>query len=449
MKKLLDIHMEKALFLCIKLRTNIDPPYNTGGDFVYPDDFTDNIENYKKITGQVDDEGNKLSTNSEANGRYHTDWLNMMYPRLRLARNLLSDDGVIFISIDDIEVRNLRIMCDEVFGEDNFISNAIWEKKFSPQNDAKWLSDNHDHILIYARNKDIWHPHKLQRNEANNARFSNPDNDPRGVWASSDMTVKTYSADYDYPITTPSGKEIMPTQGRCWSMPKGKFADLIADNRVWFGQNGGNVPRYKTFLSEIEDEGIVPMTIWKYTDVGHNQEARQECKDLFGGFGLFDSPKPVRLLKFMLALGSDKDCLVIDFFSGAATTSHAVMQMNADDNGNRKFIMVQLPEPTAEKSEAYKAGYKNICEIGKERIRRAGEKIKEEAGLLAQNLDIGFKVFKLDSSNLRKWNPASAYEKQEDGKPNSVQKSLKLYCKKAFQIIWTAELKWMSSMKSC
>ena len=385
----------------------IDPPYNTGKDFVYKDNFKDNIKNYLEQTGQVDAEGNKLSTNSDTSGRYHSDWLNMMYPRLKLARNLLKDDGVIFISIDDNEVANLRKICDEIFGEDNFVSDIIWEKKFSPQNDAKWFSDNHDFILVYAKSKDNWKLNKLPRSEASNKRFANPDNDPRGVWASSDMTVKTYNEKYDYPVVTPSGKKIFPTKGRCWSVSQEKFEELRRDNRVWFGKNGNNVPRYKTFLSELT-EGIVPLTIWKYEEVGHNQEARQETKSLFGT-GLFDNPKPIKLIKKMLQLSTESESVILDFFSGSATTAHAVMKLNAEDGGNRRYILVQLPEPTDEKSEAYKAGYKNICEIGKERIRRAGEKMVEEnadkEGI--ENLDIGFKVFKLDSSNIKAWDPES------------------------------------------
>ncbi|KUK53698.1 MAG: Site-specific DNA-methyltransferase (Adenine-specific) [Desulfotomaculum sp. 46_296] len=366
----------------------IDPPYNTGNDFVYRDNFTRDKNEYDEEAGVFDEDGDRLFRNTERNGRFHSDWCSMMYPRLVLARNLLRDDGVIFISIDDGEVGNLREVCNEVFGEANFVCNAIWEKKFSPQNDAKWLSDNHDHILIFAKNKSVWHPNKLPRTEETNARFSNPDNDPRGVWASSDMTVKTYSADYDYPIITPSGREVWPTKGRCWSMPKLKVESLIADNRIWFGANGDNVPRIKTFLSNVVDVGLVPTTIWKHSDVGHNQESRQELKNLFDGVGIFDGPKPIRLLLHMLRLGSIQDSIILDFFSGSATTAHVVMQLNAEDGGKRKFIMVQLPEPCPEKSEAAKAGYSNICEIGKERIRRAGERIVDSLQLTDDSKEV-------------------------------------------------------------
>ena len=379
----------------------IDPPYNTGNDFVYNDDFAESADEYLAHSGQVDAEGNRLVSNTESNGRFHTDWLNMIYSRLKLAKDLLTDDGVIFISIDDNEVENLRKAADEIFGADNFVSSIIWEKKYAPANDAKWLSDNHDYILLYAKNKQIWHPQLLPRSEEMNSRYTNRDNDPRGVWKAADMTVKSYSSAYDYPITTPSGKIVKPAAGRCWNTSQENFEKLVADNRIWFGENGDNVPAVKKFLTEVQD-GMVPMTIWKYSEVGHNQEGRQEVKKLFDGKGYFDGPKPVRLLSRILQIANlTKDSIILDFFSGSASTSQAVMQLNAGDGGNRKFIMVQLPEETDEKSEAYKDGYKNICEIGKERIRRAGAKIKEENGMIAQNLDTGFRVLKLDSSNMK------------------------------------------------
>lgn len=385
----------------------IDPPYNTGNDFVYADDFADPISRYKEITQQT------TKSNPETMGRYHTNWLNMMYPRLRLAANLLRDDGVIFISIDDKEVANLRRICDEVFGEENFVANVIWEKKYSPANDAKWLSDNHDFILIYAKQKENWHPKLLPRSEEQNSRYTNRDNDPRGDWKAADMTVKSYSASYDYPIKTPSGRIVTPSDGRCWNTSKENFEKLVEDNRIWFGENGDNMPAVKKFLTEVKD-GIVPLTIWKYEEVGHNQEGRQELKSLFDNKGYFDGPKPIRLISKILRIANlDSNDIILDFFSGSATTAHAVMQLNAEDGGSRQFIMVQLPEVCDEKSEAYKAGYKNICEIGKERIRRAGANILAEAEEESRQItldkeektlpDVGFRVFKLDSSNLKTW----------------------------------------------
>ncbi len=382
----------------------IDPPYNTGNDFVYEDDFADPMARYKEVTQQT------TKSNPETMGRYHTNWLNMMYPRLRLAANLLRDDGVIFISIDDNEVDNLKKICNEVFGEENFVAQLIWQRAFSPKNDAKYISNSHDYILMYAKYIDKFKIGRLPRTEEANARYSNPDNDPRGVWTSSDMSVKTYNAEYDYPITTPSGKIIEPPSGRCWRTSKEAFEKLVSENRVYFGADGSNTPRIKRFLSELKYDGMAPTSILLHKDVGHSQEGSQEVTKLLNA-GVFDGPKPVRLLNRLLTLANtDKDSIILDFFSGSATTAHAVMQLNAEDGGNRKFIMVQLPELCDEKSEAYKAGYKNICEIGKERIRRAGKKILEEKGdQIAvgdeekKPLDVGFKVFKLDTSNLKLW----------------------------------------------
>ena len=388
----------------------IDPPYNTGNDFVYEDDFAQSTEEYMANSGQFDEEGNRLVKNLDSNGRFHTDWLNMIYPRLKIAKNLLSDDGVIFISIDDNEVDNLKKICNEVFGEENFVAQLIWQRAFSPKNDAKYISNSHDYILMYAKYIDKFKIGRLPRTEEANARYSNPDNDPRGVWTSSDMSVKTYNAEYDYPITTPSGKIIEPPSGRCWRTSKEAFEKLVSENRVYFGADGSNTPRIKRFLSELKYDGMAPTSILLHKDVGHSQEGSQEVTKLLNA-GVFDGPKPVRLLNRLLTLANtDKDSIILDFFSGSATTAHAVMQLNAEDGGNRKFIMVQLPELCDGKSEAYKAGYKNICEIGKERIRRAGKKILEEKGdqiALGDEeknpLDVGFKVFKLDTSNLKLW----------------------------------------------
>ena len=382
----------------------IDPPYNTGNDFVYNDDFTQGKEEFEQASGLFDEEGNQtidpMQRNTESNGRFHTDWLNMIYPRLKVARDLLSEDGVIFISIDENEIENLKKVGNEIFGEQNFLGNVIWERAFSPKNDAKYLSDSHDYIVIYTKCINSFSIGKLPRTEEMNARYKNPDNDPNGPWSSGDLTAKTYSAAYDYPVTTPSGKIVYPTNGRSWITSQDNMLKWIAENRIWFGEKGDNTPRYKRYLSEMT-EGVVATTIWQYDDVGHSQEGRQELKKLFDDKGYFDGPKPLRLLSRILQIANlDKNSIVLDFFSGSATTAHAVMKLNAEDGGNRKFIMVQLPEKTDEKSEAYKAGYKNICEIGKERIRRAGKKIKEEAGLQAQNLDTGFRVLKLDSSNM-------------------------------------------------
>jgi adenine-specific DNA-methyltransferase len=386
----------------------IDPPYNTGKDFVYPDDFHDSLDNYKSITGQVDSNGNRISTNTETSGRYHTDWLNMMYPRLRLARNLLKDDGVIFISIDDNELHNLRKICDEVFGEDNFVAEIVWERSYAPINMVKHFSKSHDYILCYSKHIDDLVCNGLKRPESTNAKYGNPDNDPRGLWRTDNLSVGPVVEEKVYEIVTPSGRKCWPPKGRCWLYTRERYEEMVKDNRIWFGEDGNNVPAPKRFLSEVK-QGLTPMTIWKYSEVGHTQDSMRELRNLFDGEKVFDYSKPVKLMKQMLQLYSnfDSNDIVLDFFSGSATTAHAVMQLNSEDGGNRKFIMVQLPEPTDENSEAYKAGYMNISEIGKERIRRAGEKIKEENRDKENiaNLDVGFKVFKLDTSNIRKWQP--------------------------------------------
>ena len=380
----------------------IDPPYNTGNDFVYNDDFSQSLDDYQENSGQVDEEGNRLVQNTESNGRFHTDWLNMIYPRLKVAKDLLTEDGVIFISIDDNEQANLKKVCDEVFGQQNFISQIIWERAFAPINLKKHFSVSHDYILCYSRNKDKTICYGLKRTEESLARYSNPDNDPRGVWQSDNSTVGPAIAEKVYELKLPSGRTILPPNGRCWLYTKSRFQEMINDNRIWFGLEGDSVPRVKRFLSEVK-QGLTPMSIWKYTEVDHSQDAAQKLKALFDGKDLFDYPKSVGLIKRCIELYSQTTDIILDFFSGSATTAHAVMQLNAEDGGNRKFIMVQLPEKTNEKSEAYKAGYINICEIGKERIRRAGKKIKEEnadkAGI--DKLDIGFRVLKLDSSNMQ------------------------------------------------
>jgi len=304
----------------------IDPPYNTGNDFVYDDDFTEDSTEFLFRDNQYDEQGNRLVQNTESNGRFHTDWLNMIYPRLKVAKDLLADDGVIFISIDDNEVENLRKICDEIFGQKNFVGTIVWERAFAPKNDAKYYSDSHDYALTYAKNLQTFQIGLLPRTEEANSRYKNPDNDPRGPWTPDNMTVKTYSSNYDYEITTPNGTKIKPTNGRCWFTSQERMNDLIKNGRVWFGENGGNVPRLKRYLSEVQ-QGMTPTTIWKYTEVGSNQESRQELKKLFDDKGFFDGPKPVRLLEKMLKIGNCKKSIILDFFSGSATTAHAVMKL--------------------------------------------------------------------------------------------------------------------------
>ena len=377
----------------------IDPPYNTGSDFVYEDDFAESAEEYRSRSGQFDEQGNRLVTNTESNGRFHTDWLNMIYPRLKVAYDLLRMDGVIFISIDDHEVDNLKKVCNEIFGEKNFIAQLVWERAFSPKNDARFISNSHDYIVMFARNIESFKIGRLPRTEEADARYSNPDNDPRGVWQSDNMTVKTYSPSGDYPITLPSGRVVEPPAGRCWRLSAKAFAERLRDNRIWFGSDGNGTPRIKRFLNELKFDGMAPTSILFYKDVGHSQEGAQEVIKLFGNKGVFDGPKPVRLLQRLITLANlEDDSIILDFFSGSATTAHALMKTNAEKDMHCKFILVQLPEEVSDTKKGQ--GYKTICEIGKERIRRAGSKIKEESPLTTQNLDTGFRVLKLDSTNM-------------------------------------------------
>jgi len=379
----------------------IDPPYNTGNDFIYADDFHRAQEEENEQMGMFDEDENRLFKNTDTNGRYHSDWCSMIYSRLMLARNLLTDDGVIFISIDDNEQENLKKCCDEVFGGQNFVAQLIWERAYAPKNDARFISNSHDYVLVYARNLDSFVIGRLPRTEEANARYQNPDNDPRGVWKPSDLSVKTYNAACDYPITAPSGRVIEPPAGRCWSLSKNAFLERLQDNRIYFGTDGNSVPCMKRFLTELKYEGMAPTSIMFYREVGHSQEGAKEVTKLLEA-GVFDGPKPVRLLTRLMTLANLKEnSIVLDFFSGSASTAHAVMQMNANKGSHIRFLMVQLPEGCEENGTAYKASYKNICEIGKERIRRAGEKIKAENPLTTQNLDIGFRVFKLDDSNMK------------------------------------------------
>lgn len=379
----------------------IDPPYNTGNDFIYRDDFTSSSEEYAEDAGLFDEAGNRMFKNTDTNGRFHSDWCSMIYSRLLLARNLLTDDGVIFISIDDNEADNLKKICDEVFGDSNFVAQLIWERAFSPKNDARFISNSHDYVLMIAKSIDNFVIGRLPRTEEANARYSNPDNDSRGVWMSSDISVKTYNAENDYPITTPSGRVVEPPAGRCWSLSAKAFAERLQDNRIWFGPDGDGTPRIKRFLTDLKHEGMAPTSIMFFKDVGHSQEGAQEVAKILDG-GFFSGPKPQRLMKRLLTLANLKeDSIVLDFFSGSGSTGHAVMSMNNESGKRLKFVLVQFPELCDEKSEAYKAGYKNICEIGKERIRRAGKKIKEENPLTTKDLDIGFRVLKVDDSNMK------------------------------------------------
>lgn len=391
--------LQKSYLGAIKM-IYIDPPYNTGNDFVYRDDFAMKADDYDLQAGNTDEIGNRFRKNTDSNARYHSDWCSMIYERLLVSRSLLTDDGVIFISIDDNEQENLKKICDEIFGEQNFLAQIIWERAYSPINLMKHFSPSHDYILCYAKTLDNAVCNGIPRSAEANARYSNPDNDPRGVWKSSDLSVGPAIQSNIYPITTPSGRTVYPPSGYSWRLSEATFNEYVADNRIWFGNDGNNVPSIKRFLKELKKSGITPMTFWRYEEVGHSQDATQKLAQLFDGKKCFDYPKPVDLIKRCVALYSDANSIILDFFSGSATTAHAVMQLNAEDGGTRNFVLVQLNESTEQNSVAAKSGYSNICEIGKERIRRAGNKIKAEHPE-ATNLDTGFRVFKLAESNMQ------------------------------------------------
>lgn len=409
----------------------IDPPYNTGNEFVYNDDFTESYEGFLESCKVYDENGNLQfdpKANNESNGRFHTDWLNMIYPRIKVAFDLLSDNGAIFISVDDHEVENMKKICNELFGEKNFVASVIWQRTYAPISLKKFFSENHDFCLIYAKDLSQFDMNLLPRSDKQNKDYKNPDNDPRGPWKVGNLTVGPAVEKQIYEIVGPTGRSFLPPSGYCWRFTKEKFEQMRRDNRIWFGTDGNNSPVPKLFLSEVQD-GVTPMTVWTFDEVGHGQEATRELRDLMDG-AVFTSPKPLRYITRLLQIGTSKDSIILDFFSGSATTAHAVMKLNAEDGGKRKFIMVQLPEITDEKSEARKAGYETICQIGEERIRRAGKKILEEvrseklgvrsdkAGNLFEQEDssqltsnsslkdnsslpdVGFRVLKLDSSNM-------------------------------------------------
>lgn len=378
----------------------IDPPYNTGTDFIYKDNFSISGQMFEQADGSVNEEGNRFVRNVGTNGRFHSDWCSMIYSRLLLSRNLLTEDGVAFISIDDHEQENLRKICDEIFGEQNFVAQLIWERAFAPKNDAKYISNSHDYILMYAKNLSEFKIGRLPRTKEADSRYKNPDNDPRGVWMSSDISVKTYSAANDYPITLPSGRVVEPPAGRCWSLSKNKFLERLQDNRIWFGPDGNGTPRIKRFLSELKFEGMAPTSILFYKEVGHSQEGAKETSALLGG-GYFDGPKPIRLLKRLMTLANLKrDSIVLDFFSGSASTAQALLEFNEETGRECSYIMVQIPADCDHKGKAYQAGYKNICQIAMDRIKKAEDQLADDY-LKLSTPSFGFRRFILDSSNMK------------------------------------------------
>lgn len=386
----------------------IDPPYNTGKEFIYPDRYQDNINTYLRYTGQVDAEGFKFSPNTETSGRFHTNWLNMIYPRLKLARNLLSDDGSIWISIDDNEAANLIEVCKEIFGEENFVATFIWQKRTTREN-RKVFSFNHDFIVCFARNKQAFELSRgfLPFTEEVRSRYGNPDNDKRGDWQSVSLNAQAGPGrrkEQFYSITTPGGRIVDPPAGRCWIVTEDRMRELIDDGRVWFGEDGNNVPRLKNFLSEAKD-GLTPHTLWLAGEVGTTDSAKRELTQLFGGVSVFDTPKPVGLLERIVQIAMSPGDIAMDFFAGSAPLAEAIIKSNSLDNEKRRYILVQLPEKIDEslpQCDQIKAiGLLNIADIGKERIRKCTAKIKEEHPDCKS--DLGFKVFKLDSSNIKPW----------------------------------------------
>ena len=419
----------------------IDPPYNTGNDFVYEDDFAQSTDEYLANSGQFDEEGNRMVQNTESNGRFHTDWLNMIYPRLKLAKDLLSDDGIIFISIDDNELENLKKICEEIFGESNFVANIVWKHTQQSKNDELHFSRQYNHTVVYAKNKACLHRFYFERTDEDNKNYSNPDNDPKGMWRSGDVRSPNYRKTLCYDIVAPNGNIIKaPANGWRWS--EESIKEKLSTGEIKFKDDFSGIIR-KIYL--CDQPGRTPENLWEGSRFGTTRQAAAMIKELFDGIQVFDTPKPIELIRSMMIIAlKDNNAIVLDFFSGSATTAHAVMQLNAEDGGHRKFIMVQLPEKTDEKSEAYKAGYKTICEIGKERIRRAGAKILqavvtgagnlngegwgcgmpstlEERAYVTKNvIDTGFRVLKCDTSNMKEvyYNPAeyeaSLFSRLED-----------------------------------
>ncbi len=363
----------------------IDPPYNTGNEgWVYNDNV--NSPRLKKwLNTIVGKEGEDLTR--------HDKWLCMMYPRLKLLHKLLADDGVIFISIDDNEQAVLKLMMDDIWGAGNFINNVIWQKKFSPQNDARFFSDNHDFLLCYSKNKTKWNRNLLLRTENQNARYKNIDNDARGVWTSGDVSVKTYSAANDYPIITPSGRNVNPPSGYCWRFSKEKFEELVNDNRIWFGPKGDGVPRFKRFLIDVQ-QGIVPLTIWLHEEVGHNQSAKQELKKIFHEQSTpFETPKPSTLIKKILQISTDADSIILDSFAGSGTAAHAVLNLNKQDGGNRKFILIEMEDYaetiTAERVKRVIKGYGDVEGTGGNfNYYTLGERVLDDEHNLNPNLSL-------------------------------------------------------------
>lgn len=408
--------LQKSYYGKVKM-IYIDPPYNTGNEFIYPDKFSESLDTYLAYTGQVNADGKKFSTNTETTGRYHSNWLDMMYPRLFLARNLLRDDGAIFVSIDDHEVHNLREMMNEIFGEENFIATIAWQKKYAPSSDDQGIANMHEYILVFSKSQEFQRGF-LPRTDTQLNRYTNPDKDPRGDWASDNYLSNKSKSERPtlyYPITHPkTGKDVWPPEHAVWRYSRENHEIMVNEKRLYWGPTGEyERPRLKRFRSELK-AGIVPSTWWPHTEAGHNDEAKKHLADLMGAQSTFSNPKPVRLIKRLLQIGAPEDSsIILDFFAGSCTTAHAVMELNKEDNNGRQFIMVQLPELIDKDSLASEAGYKTLADIGKERIRRAINKIKKDqkeatkqktlSNEQDKTLDLGFRTFRLDTSNFTVW----------------------------------------------
>jgi len=393
----------------------IDPPYNTGNDFIYSDDFTEPIETYLRRTGQIGEAGELLTTNTRASGRFHSNWLNMLYPRLLLAKGLLRDDGIIFVSIDDNEIHNLRQIMEEIFGPENFVATIIWQKYFSTKNTARHFSASHEYILAFAKEADIWRPILLPRTEEADSRYSNPDNDPRGPWASGPLQARNYYSKGLYEVVSPIGKPHRPPKGTYWRISEENFQELDKDNRIWWGDDGENVPRQKRFLSEVL-QGIVPSTLWKCEDVGHTQDAKEELLNAVmyqNTENVLNTVKPLELLSRVIHLCTDSDGdVILDFFAGSGSTAHAMINKNIDDGVKRQFILVQIPEPLPKPEP----NLKTLTDVARERIRFAINAVQDDkAGKLdfTPGQDLGFKCYELNQSNYKSWQPYSGGASQQ------------------------------------
>ena len=426
--------LQKSYFNKVKM-IYIDPPYNTGNDsFIYPDKFSESRSEYQKRVGDKDEEGNLtrdgvFRKNSRESGQFHSNWLNMMYPRLYLARNLLRPDGVIFVSIDDHEGHNLRLIMDEIFGEENFVAQINWQKKYAVSNDDPGIAPMHDYILCYQKS-DLFKRLLLPRTEKQLSRYKNPDNDPRGKWSSSEYVSSKSKSERPtlwYPIIHPkTGKEVWPDENAVWRYTKEKHEQMEKDGRLYWGPDQSyEKPRLKRYLNEIQD-GLVPSTWWEFIEVGHNDEGQKETAKLLGR-KVFSTPKPIRLIERILRISTADNDIIMDFFAGSCTTAHAVLELNRKDKASRRFIMVQLPELCPEKSEAFKAGYRTIADIGKDRIRRIIHKIRQENNKAEKDKkllrfvskneqgpqDPGFRVFRLEQSNFKQWQGLKTKERAE------------------------------------